>query len=747
MGKFDAKDVCFIVWKILIFSTNKIFRYVKRYPIVSGVSTFLIILYTFLPWVFYFLLCSSPLIAFASFYIRNHDLSSKICDEDKRKDRGLSTISQEGRTEKAKLKHQQSVRRNARRKVEEVGKDWDSSQASEDERGKVILTTLYGEVLPETITPDMEKFKRERTLLVAEENVFDSVLDNNRDLVELERLISVDGDDESEVECSSSSSSEGEKEEEERREDVSKVVVAWTEDDQKNLMDLGTSEIERNKRLENLISRRRSRRFFLLAAEGSLMDDMEVPRICIGRNFYGFDKGNYEIDGLVMPGSAPSVLLPRRNPFDLPYDPLEEKPNLTGDSFQQEFAETNPKDIFFCRHESFHHRAFPSESQNDSKFTSLWRNVVDGRPRPLQGSNNQEPLMKEREKGNDMEAGEVRIETDSIRNDDSDSNASLSPREREKDFNVSDQSDASGTFCKRNDRVGNSVAGLVPRSSGSSSLATARQRYMEHFGYNTRKCHMVTHSVDSDLQVEVSELGSPPTSVDGNDSDYERSLFVYESEMGKEMGYNGVESEVLLVGKDDQDQNETTSLASPENEEARNLESTVPQSDSAFFKRDEELKELSENSADEIKISYDSDEHEPSERTTDQEFEEPYERNDGEERQQLVEAEASDVNHHGNSEESVTSPRSVLPDMLHLDQTAWEVLDHASNGQLQNVDPPAESSHYQLDGRIYATGTIQENQEGFEVTFNDESNSAEDHRQSIDPLAVELENNQTDGIN
>jgi len=203
------------------------------------------------------------------------------------------------------------------------------------------------------------------------------------------------------------------------------------------------------------------------------------------------------------------------------------------------------------------------------------------------GSNNQEPLMKEREKGNDMEAGEVRIETDSIRNDDSDSNASLSPREREKDFNVSDQSDASGTFCKRNDRVGNSVAGLVPRSSGSSSLATARQRYMEHFGYNTRKCHMVTHSVDSDLQVEVSELGSPPTSVDGNDSDYERSLFVYESEMGKEMGYNGVESEVLLVGKDDQDQNETTSLASPENEEARNLEPTVPQSDSAFFKRDE----------------------------------------------------------------------------------------------------------------------------------------------------------------
>ncbi|CAH8264151.1 unnamed protein product [Arabidopsis lyrata] len=738
MGKIDAKDVCFMVWKILRFSTNTIFRYVRRYPIVSGVSMFLIVLYTFLPWVFYFLLCSSPLIAFGSFYIRNHHLSTKIGDEDKRTDRGLSSVSQEGRTEKAKLKHQQSVRRNARRKVEEVGKDWDSSQASEDERGKVILTTLYGEVLPETISSDMEKFKRERTLLVAEETSFNSVVE----LDSLERLISVDGD-ESEIECSSLSSEEEEREEEERREDIGKIVVPWTEDDQKNLMDLGISEIERNKRLENLISRRRSRRFFLLAAEGSLMD-MEVPRICIGRNFYDFDKGNYEIDGLLMPSSAPSVLLPRRNPFDLPYDPLEEKPNLTGDSFQQEFAENNPKDIFFCRHESFHHRIFPSESQKDSKLTSLWRNTVDGRPKPLQGSNDQAPLMKERGKGNDMEAGEVRIETDSIRNDDSDSNASLSPRERDKDFNASYQSDASGTFCKRNDRLGNSVAGLVPRGSGSSSLATERQRYMEHFGYSTRMSHMVTHSVDSDLQVEVSELGSPPTSVDGNDSDYERSLFVYESEIGKEMGFNGGESEVLLVGKDYQDLNE----------EARKLESKVPQSD-------EELKELPENSADEIKISYDSvDEHEPSERT-DQEFEEPYERNDGEEMQQLAEAEASDVNHHGNSEESVTSPRSVLPDMmLHLDQTHSEVLDHTSDGQLQNVVPPAESSHYQLDERIEtteettietvcsdATGTFQENQEGFEVTFNDESNSAEDHRQSINPLAVELKDNETDGIN
>ena len=43
----------------------------------------------------------------------------------------------------------------------------------------------------------------------------------------------------------------------------------------------------------------------------------------------------------------------RRNPFDLPYDSTEEKPDLVGDTFQQEFAVLQPKEPFFRRHESF----------------------------------------------------------------------------------------------------------------------------------------------------------------------------------------------------------------------------------------------------------------------------------------------------------------------------------------------------------------------------------------------------------
>ncbi|GFY98085.1 hypothetical protein Acr_12g0006260 [Actinidia rufa] len=54
-----------------------------------------------------------------------------------------------------------------------------------------------------------------------------------------------------------------------------------------------------------------------------------------------------------IPGSAPSIMLTRRNPFDIPYDSSEEKPDLKGDSFQQEFTSVPPKEMFFRRHESF----------------------------------------------------------------------------------------------------------------------------------------------------------------------------------------------------------------------------------------------------------------------------------------------------------------------------------------------------------------------------------------------------------
>ncbi|KAJ9548093.1 hypothetical protein OSB04_020636 [Centaurea solstitialis] len=138
------------------------------------------------------------------------------------------------------------------------------------------------------------------------------------------------------------------------KEDEIKSVMTWTEDDQKNLMNLGTSELERNRRLENLIARRRARKTMRLQAEKNLIDlesvdlPWNIPPISTARN----NPFDYDANDNV-PGSAPSVMLKRRNPFDLPYDSSEEKPDLVGDTFQQEFAAVQPKEPFFRRHESF----------------------------------------------------------------------------------------------------------------------------------------------------------------------------------------------------------------------------------------------------------------------------------------------------------------------------------------------------------------------------------------------------------
>ncbi|KAK3198268.1 hypothetical protein Dsin_021683 [Dipteronia sinensis] len=141
-------------------------------------------------------------------------------------------------------------------------------------------------------------------------------------------------------------------------EDESKSAIKWTEVDQKNLMDLGTLELERNQRLENLIARRRARKTMRVMAEKNLIDlesadfPFNVPPIATTRrNPFELPYDSY--DDMVIPGSAPSILLPRRNPFDLPYDSNEEKPDLKEDSFQQEFSVFQNKEPLYRRNETF----------------------------------------------------------------------------------------------------------------------------------------------------------------------------------------------------------------------------------------------------------------------------------------------------------------------------------------------------------------------------------------------------------
>ncbi|TQE06298.1 hypothetical protein C1H46_008067 [Malus baccata] len=140
-------------------------------------------------------------------------------------------------------------------------------------------------------------------------------------------------------------------------------AINWTEDDQKNLMDLGNLELEKNQCLETIITRRRATKSFSLSAEKNLIDLdssenlFNVTPISTTRH-NPFDPqydSSYDSMGLPpIPGSAPSILLPRRNPFHLPYELNENKPDhVKGNNFQQHFMTFQPKEVSFRRHESF----------------------------------------------------------------------------------------------------------------------------------------------------------------------------------------------------------------------------------------------------------------------------------------------------------------------------------------------------------------------------------------------------------
>ncbi|XP_058107565.1 uncharacterized protein LOC131251079 [Magnolia sinica] len=194
---------------------------------------------------------------------------------------------------------------------------------------------------------------------------------------------------------------EEEEAQEEDREDGTAAVVKWTEDDEKNLIDVGTSELERNQRLENLIARRIARKTQRAMAERNLIDldgndnapastpignqfsnmQIQVPQVSTRHNPFDLPYNLYEIAGLPpIPGSAPPVLAPRRNPFDIPNSQPDGSGNLeAGNSSQNDFVSIPQRDMFFRRFESFTLGAsFPMESRQERQPVFVVERTVLG---------------------------------------------------------------------------------------------------------------------------------------------------------------------------------------------------------------------------------------------------------------------------------------------------------------------------------------------------------------------------------
>lgn len=174
--------------------------------------------------------------------------------------------------------------------------------------------------------------------------------------------------------------------------------VQWKDEDQKNLMDLGLSEIERTKRLESLMARRRARKMLSLQVRRSLMNIgcketyPPVSSILIPKH----KESTNQISPT--PGSAPSILGPNRNPFDLPYDQHEEKPNVRGGSFMQEFMlAQEQKELMLSRHESFcMGTAFPGDLNLDQRERTLRSDLPSRQwfPETSESSKSRHPLGK-----------------------------------------------------------------------------------------------------------------------------------------------------------------------------------------------------------------------------------------------------------------------------------------------------------------------------------------------------------------
>ncbi|XP_024984299.1 glutamic acid-rich protein-like [Cynara cardunculus var. scolymus] len=131
--------------------------------------------------------------------------------------------------------------------------------------------------------------------------------------------------------------------------------ITWTEDDQKNLMNLGTSEVERNQRLETLIARQKALKNMRILAEKNMVK--LSPDIPFNATLISTTRKNpfdlsYDSNAHIL-GSTSSVMVPIRNHFDLPYDPSGEKPDTERAIFQSNSIPFQSNLPFSRPHESF----------------------------------------------------------------------------------------------------------------------------------------------------------------------------------------------------------------------------------------------------------------------------------------------------------------------------------------------------------------------------------------------------------
>ncbi|XP_062085134.1 uncharacterized protein LOC133791222 isoform X2 [Humulus lupulus] len=567
----DAEDVLVCIWRFLRFFMHTSCVCVQKHPLFSCILLVIILVYIFFDLLLYhspFLICIAILIRcfWSSERPPTTTIEATVKEREKMtsptstvKEEDYVVVNRDSVSEGfSPIRRQKSKRtivgRNREWKVQARRKGSDMFPLTTDKSAKIFVKEREGFACGESSSTysgnNLHFFRSEtskpKTLLP--HDVSDQKLVKSDSYSVVSEADNVE-DSEDDVD---------EEEEEEAIKNGGNKAMEWTEDDQKNLMDLGLSEIERNRRLESLIAKRRARTLFKIQAEKGLMDlDGVVPSCTIAPVFVSRNNpfevpiGANGNESLQVPGSAPSILLPTQNPFDLPYDPLEEKPNLMADSFQQEFTAVNQKEMLYCRHESFSlgpfqfepdHHHHPHQDRRDHKFGNYF-NIEKrafegyGLPRYRRKSGNQDTLMEQflSEVGVGKPRNELLLESQPRV-----SNSGTSKMDMELTEESNNESTSSSSSEMTNEAEVSSNIEPTQENAETSMLTSPMSKTQEpHYDSSPTSndknrmentmffpepgghIHTPTFSIASDMQVEVSEAGSPSMTV-GNMSPNDR---------------------------------------------------------------------------------------------------------------------------------------------------------------------------------------------------------------------------------
>ncbi|KAG8371458.1 hypothetical protein BUALT_Bualt13G0089600 [Buddleja alternifolia] len=554
----NAYDVQVFLWEILQLCSRTCITLLIEHPFISFSLLCLFLLYMTFSWFFWYLIYSFPLFVCAGLIILRITSSlgnvKKHKDEenDEKSSRKSTTSAADDITVDKSEKSFMRVHSVRRRRAKNITRE---DSLVEKKNAVSLINFKYDDIVV-----DKNALIEESPKEIREVEVLNSSLVNNK-VKDSNPSASISQSLEHKLFSEARSHREslrGWKDEEEKqkegRDDRNKALE---EDDEKNVMeDIGISEIERNKRLESLIARRRSRKLLNLQVRRTLMkmdrndriSSLVIPKlhannvILQNNNICGgqFSPG---------PGSAPSILIPMRNPFDIPYDPQEEKPDLTGDSFNQEFdmSSLQNKDMMFCRHESFRLGAFsPNQDLNqdcEKTYDFRYGNQFDreiGQTIEPGPSQVHEPKVSTMDNPHDQIKEIVQVSENGIHNHAEENNDQVKNTRPISQDDLSPKSSSSSSseedqqFLKIDrEAILKSLSSLARRNSAeeranyddriddylnypTSLFRSSRLDREEQFYYadKTIQHHTPSYSIASDLHVELSEISSPPLTID-----------------------------------------------------------------------------------------------------------------------------------------------------------------------------------------------------------------------------------------